>query len=153
MATEKAALSDQNMLWFMLKLRYGLGISCTIMIAAIVYYIVSLRGENIITIGQCVLVITLCIAITEDIWDLTKEFGDVFEQIGVFSQAISLIQKYTITDIENAQKLILLLNKEKSAYRDIVVLQCSCLSILFSTHSILFFCQPNSLHYRQQRLQ
>lgn len=105
--TEKAAISDQNMLWFMLKLRYGLGISCTIMIAAVVYYIVSLRGQNIITIGQCVLVITLCIAITEDIWDLTKEFGDVFEQIGVFSQAISLIQKYTITDIENAQKLII----------------------------------------------
>jgi ABC-type multidrug transport system fused ATPase/permease subunit len=105
--TEKATVSDQNMLWFMLKLRYGLGISCTIMIAAIVYYIVSLRGQNIITIGQCVLVITLCIAITEDIWDLTKEFGDVFEQIGVFSQAISLIQKYTITDVENAQKLII----------------------------------------------
>jgi ABC-type multidrug transport system fused ATPase/permease subunit len=105
--TEKAALSDQNMLWFMLKLRYGLGISCTIMIAAIVYYIVSLRKQNIITIGQCVLVITLCIVITEDIWDLTKEFGDVFEQIGVFSQTISLIQKYTITDVENAQKLII----------------------------------------------
>lgn len=105
--TKKAVISDQNMLWFMLKLRYSLGMSCTIMIATIIYYIISLRGQNIITIGQCVLVITLCIAIAEDIWNLTKEFGDVFEQIGSFSQIINLIQNYTITDSTDAKKLVI----------------------------------------------
>ena len=105
--TEKAVISDQNILWFMLKLRYILGISCTIMIATILYYTVSLKGQNIITIGQCVLIITLCIAISEDIWNLTKEFGDVFEQIGSFSQTINLIQKYTITDATDAKKLVI----------------------------------------------
>jgi ABC-type branched-subunit amino acid transport system ATPase component len=105
--TKKAVISDQNMLWFMLKLRYSLGISCTIMITTIIYYIISLRGQNIITIGQCVLVITLCIAIAEDIWNLTKEFGDVFEQIGSFSQVINLIKNYTITDADGAKKLVI----------------------------------------------
>ncbi len=105
--TEKAVISDQNMLWFMLKLRYALGVSCTIMIVAIVYYTIFLKGENLITIGHCVLIITLCITIAEDIWNLTKEFGDVFEQIGSFSQTIDLLQKYTITDVKDAKELVI----------------------------------------------
>ena len=97
--------SDQRLQWFMFKLRYALGLSCTIMIGFMIYYIISLRSNLEITIGQCVLIITLCISVIEDIWDLTQEFGDLFEQIGAFNQSISLLEEYSIKDIPEAKKL------------------------------------------------
>ena len=101
----KAVISDENMQWFMFKLRYILGISCTIMICTLIYYIILLRSNLEITIGQCVLIITLCLTVVSDIWDLTQEFGDLFEQIGSFTQSLTLLEKQTIKDKENASKL------------------------------------------------
>lgn len=97
--------SDKHLQWFMLKLRYALGVSCTIMIGLIIYYIITLRANLEISIGQCVLVITLCISVIEDIWDLTQEFGDLFEQIGAFNQSVSLLANHAIQDIPNAKNL------------------------------------------------
>lgn len=105
--TQKALESNQKMLWFMLKLKYTLWISATIMLVSMVYNIILLRASGVITIGQCVLIITICITIAEDIWDLTKEFGEVFEQMGVFSQTISLLEKYKIVDAQNATNLLI----------------------------------------------
>lgn len=103
---DKTVTSDQNMQWFMFKLRYILGISCTIMICTLIYYIIFLRSNLEITVGQCVLIITLCLTVVSDIWDLTQEFGDLFEQIGSFTQSLTLLEKYTIKDKKNAGKLI-----------------------------------------------
>lgn len=102
---DKSISSDQNMQWFMFKLRYALGLSCTIMICAMIYYIITLRGNLEITIGQCVLIITLCLTVVSDIWDLTQELGDLFEQIGSFTQSLTLLEKHSINDKLNAQEL------------------------------------------------
>ncbi len=102
---DQSIISDQNMQWFMFKLRYILGISCTIMICSIIYYIITLRGNLEITIGQCVLIITLCLTVVSDIWDLTQEFGDLFEQIGSFTQSLTLLTKHSIQDKQKAKIL------------------------------------------------
>ncbi len=102
---DKSISSDQNMQWFMFKLRYALGLSCTIMICSMIYYIITLRGNLEITIGQCVLIITLCLTVVSDIWDLTQELGDLFEQIGSFTQSLTLLEKHSINDKLNAQEL------------------------------------------------
>jgi ATP-binding cassette subfamily B protein len=101
----QSVVSDQNMQWFMFKLRYVLGSSCTIMICAMIYYIITLRGNLEISIGQSVLIITLCLTVVSDIWDLTQEFGDLFEQIGSFTQSLTLLEKHAIKDKINAKKL------------------------------------------------
>ncbi|PCJ29415.1 MAG: multidrug ABC transporter ATP-binding protein [Rickettsiales bacterium] len=98
--------SDQSMQWFMFKLRYFLGTSCTLMICAMIFYIITLRSNLDISIGQCVLVITLCLAVIADTWDLTQEFGDLFEQVGSFNQSMSLLEKCAITDHPDAKPLI-----------------------------------------------
>lgn len=103
--TAKAVNSNQKMLWFMFKLKYLLWVSSTAMIVTIVYQIITLKAQGAITLGQAVLIINLCIAIAEDIWDLTKEFGEVFEQIGVFSQAVELLEQYNIVDVKDAKIL------------------------------------------------
>ena len=102
---DKSVRSDQAMQWFLFKLRYALGTSCTIMICSMIYYIITLRGEGAISIGQCVLIITLCLATVTDIFDFTQEFGELFEQIGIFNQSMSLLEEYKILDKPNAQAL------------------------------------------------
>lgn len=103
---DKSIKSDQNMQWFMLKLRYTLGLSCTLMIGTMIYYIITLRSNLEISIGQCILIITLCVAVIDDIWDLTQSFGDLFEQIGSFNQSMSLLKQYKMSDRQNANPLI-----------------------------------------------
>lgn len=117
---EQSVDSDQKMQWFMFKLRYILGISCTIMICTMIYYIILLRNELEITIGQCVLIITLCLTVISDIWDLTQEFGDLFEQIGSFTQSLTLLEKQTIKDKKNARELII--NNPKIEFKNVTFL-------------------------------
>lgn len=102
---DETAESEKEMQWFMFKLRYFLGVSCTIMIFSIIYYISILRSGLLISIGDCVLIITLCLAVVDDIWDLTQEVGDIFEEIGSFKQSMSLIEPYLMIDNKDAEIL------------------------------------------------
>ena len=99
--------SDQAMQWFMFKLRYVLGISCSVMIFTMLYYLFRLRTDSIISIGDCVLILTLCLAVADDISDLTQEIGDMFEELGTFNQSITLIMPHEIVDAEHSKKLII----------------------------------------------
>ncbi|WP_342225952.1 ABC transporter ATP-binding protein [Rickettsia endosymbiont of Urophora cardui] len=102
---ENAVADEQTMQFFMFKLRYALGTSCSLMLFVMIYYLSTLRSELAITIGDCVLVLTLCINVSDNIWDLTQEIGDMFEQVGAFNQGLSLMGPHIITDIENASPL------------------------------------------------
>lgn len=102
---ESAQKSDQKLQWFMLKLSYALGLSCTILIFAILYFILQLRSQLLISIGDCVLIITLAIAVIQDVWDLTEEFGELFEQVGIFNQSLSLFYNHDILDKKDAKIL------------------------------------------------
>lgn len=97
--------SEQIMQFFMFKLRIVLGTSCCVMIFMIIYYLAELRSQSLITIGDCVLILTLCTAVSTEVWDLTQEVGDMFEELGSFNQSMSLMSPYLLTDIENAKTL------------------------------------------------
>ncbi|HJK86298.1 MAG TPA: ABC transporter ATP-binding protein [Candidatus Megaira endosymbiont of Nemacystus decipiens] len=100
---QKMVVSSEELQWFMLKLRYGLGLSCTIMIGCMIYYTLHLRTANMISTGQCVMIITLCIAVIDNVWDLTQEIGDLFEHIGAFNQSLTLLKGYDILDNKGAK--------------------------------------------------
>lgn len=125
--------SDKVMQWFMLKLRYILGLSCSIMIFAIIYYIATLRGQLLITIGDCVLVLTLCIAVADDIWELTEELGDLFEEFGAFYQSMTLMQPYIIKDTANAD--ILQVSQGKIEFKNVTF--CYQNTKIFNNKSIV----------------
>lgn len=103
---DNAINNEQIMQFFMFNLRFILGVSCSIMIFMMIYYLANLRSQIQITTGDCVLILTLCVSVTGEIWDLTQEIGDIFEEIGNFNQSMSLIiTPHIITDIDNAQLL------------------------------------------------
>lgn len=104
-STKNVVISDQKMQWFMFKLRVVIGSSCAVMIFIIIYYLAILRSQLLITIGDCVLVITLCLTVVDDLWDMMQEFGDMFEEFGTFSRSMTLIDEYQLKDIQYASTL------------------------------------------------
>jgi ATP-binding cassette, subfamily B, bacterial len=98
--------SEQDMHWFMLKLRFWLGTLCALMAFAIMYNLLYLRSNSVITTGDCVLILVLCASVVPEVWELTQEVGDAFEEIGVFNQSLSLIEPYVLNDAIDANKLI-----------------------------------------------
>ncbi|UCM85168.1 MAG: ABC transporter ATP-binding protein/permease [Rickettsia endosymbiont of Culicoides impunctatus] len=98
---DNAIVNEQIMQFFMWKLRNVLGIICAIMIFIMIYYLAQLRSQMQITIGDCVLILTLCMTVTTEIWDLTQEIGDMFEEFGSFHQTLSLMKPHIIKDIDN----------------------------------------------------
>ncbi len=98
---DNAIVNEQIMQFFMWKLRNILGIICAIMIFIMIYYLAQLRSQMQITIGDCVLILTLCMTVTTEIWDLTQEIGDIFEEFGSFHQTLSLMKPHIIKDIDN----------------------------------------------------
>lgn len=130
---DDAIANEQIMQFFMLKLHYVLSLSCSIMILIVIYYLSLLRSEIAISIGDCVLILTLCSAVTGEIWDLTQEVGDIFEEIGSFSQSISLIGPHIVTDIEDAR--VLSVTKGEIFFKN-VTFQYNCNNNLFHDQTI-----------------
>ena len=114
---DTTAKSEQNFLWFMFKVRYVQSLSCSVMIFAMVYYLAALRAQHEVTLGDFALILMLCVAIANDIWDIVQEIGDLFEEYGVFSQSISLIEPYLITDKKEAVELKI--SKAKIEFREV----------------------------------
>ncbi len=102
---DNAIASEQLMQMFMFKIRTVLGVSCCLMIFVMIYYLAYLRGAGLITIGDCVLILSLCVSVADHMWDLTQEIGDMFEELGFFNQSMSLISPYMMKDIPNAKIL------------------------------------------------
>ena len=109
--------SEKLMNWYMFKLRYVLGLSCSIMIFVMLYYLSDLRATGDITIGDFALVITLCIAVADDIWDFIQELGDFFQEVGAFSQSLELLTPHTIIDAEDSSQLVI--KKGKIEFLDV----------------------------------
>jgi ATP-binding cassette subfamily B protein len=104
--TDDVIASDIYMQKFMLKARYLQGLSCSLLIMTILYFLSYYRSINIITIGDFALVLSIITAITTDIWDLSQDIGDFYEDFGAIDASFSLLQSYEVKDDENRQKLM-----------------------------------------------
>lgn len=103
---EDTIKTSQKLKWFFLKLRYIQGFSCNILIAATIYYLVILRADGLITVGDFALILSLCTSVADDIWDLTQEIGDFFEDLGTCNQSLSLIIPYAINEHPQAIDIV-----------------------------------------------
>lgn len=87
------------------------------MIFVMIYYLSQLREKHLITIGDFALVITLCLAVADDIWDFSQDLGDLFEEIGAFSQSLDLLGPHSIVDMPGSREL--LVTKGKIEFLDV----------------------------------
>lgn len=102
---EKFVKSDVQMQWFLLKVRYLIGFIYSLTICAMLYYLAKLRSQNLLTIGDFVLILSICNDTADDIWELSEELGDTLEDYGAFKQACALLVPNSIQDEPNAQNM------------------------------------------------
>lgn len=113
-----AIRKDQQMQWYMLKVRILQGTLVTILMGGMLLLLVHLRSQNKVTIGDFVLILTLSGYIMEGIWYLSQELVRFSEKLGVCRQALSIISvPHEITDRPDA--LPLTVTKGKIQFDDV----------------------------------
>jgi len=105
LSIQKFIASDIRLQKIMLVIRYVLGLASSISTFGVMYYLSKLRSGDLITIGDFVLVLYLCNMISKEIWDLSEEVGEVFENYGAFEQSRLLLSPYHVQDIPLAKDL------------------------------------------------
>ena len=124
--------SDFDLQWFMLKIRYALGFLCSSMTFGMIYYLTKLRSSSSITIGDFALILSICNAISREIWDLSEEIGDTFEDYGAFKQSTTLLTSY---DVDDNSEQNLNLTTGKIEFRNVIFKYDQ--DILFNDKSII----------------
>ncbi|MFK8040635.1 MAG: ABC transporter ATP-binding protein [Rickettsiaceae bacterium] len=84
--------SDKYMRRFMIKLYFFMGTSCAIMIFFLVYFIMSLRAQLLLSIGDCVLVLSLACTVVDEVWDMMHDFGEIIQELGTFMNSMNLLK-------------------------------------------------------------
>ncbi len=95
--------AEVSLNWFMLRIRYFQGLTCSIMIFCMIYALGMYKARGQISIGDVALVITLATAILDDIWDFIQDVGDLFEDIGSFIQTLDLLEDHEIQNEEDSK--------------------------------------------------
>ena len=102
---ERFIKSDVDMQAFLLKVRYLIGFIYSAMVFFMLYYLAQLRSESLLTVGDFVLILSICNDTADDIWELGEEMGDMLEDYGSFKQACGLLVSHIIQDDQLASKL------------------------------------------------
>jgi len=100
------AQADRDLEWCMLKIRAIQGFAVSTLIGTLMCYLLYLRHFNLVTVGDFALTISIAIAISESILNLSEDFVTFSESVGQCRQSMELItQKHDIFDQHDAQDL------------------------------------------------
>ncbi len=101
---EKA--SNKRLILIMNKMRLFMDIAVSIMFCLMVYYLISGWQKDMVSMGEIILVINTSWAVTFNMWFLSHALTDLFREVGVAKQALSIINiPHEIVDSENAAPL------------------------------------------------
>jgi len=93
--------------WFSIKLLWCQGLSITCLIVLMTFFLIRLKAENVVTIGDFAFILGLVLYITENVWYLTEQADKLNDVIGQCNQSIDIIFKpHNVRDIPNAKQLI-----------------------------------------------
>jgi ATP-binding cassette, subfamily B, bacterial len=120
---------DKDLEWCMLKIRAIQGLSITGLIGCLLAYLLYARFHGIVTVGDFALTISLALALSESIWNLSDDFITFSESVGRCKQALKLVQeKHSITDHPSAQDLVI--SKGSICFKNV--------SFIYTNHTTLF---------------
>lgn len=92
--------------WFTLKLSWLQGLTITALIGIVVFALIHLRTQNLVTIGDFAFILGLVLYVTENIWWLTEQLDRLNDAIGQCNQSLNMIMvPHDIVDIPNALNL------------------------------------------------
>lgn len=94
--------------WFLIKFYFIQGLSITCLIGLMLYFLIQLKINNRVTIGEFTFILGLCFYVTENVWDFTEQITQVNDALGRCNQSLkSLFSPIEIQDKENANSLMI----------------------------------------------
>src|SRR5262249_34016641 len=92
---------------FLLKFHLLQGFSQTLMLAFMIYTLITLRGQGLVTMGDYALILGLSVEVGFTLWWVTEQIDHLNNAIGKCNQSLkALFIHLGITDKHNAQSLI-----------------------------------------------
>lgn len=102
----KLASADTDYFWNETFVNYYKGICNNIGVGALIATLIYFVQIDILTTGDFVLVMTVCMGMTMETWNLSLEIGDYNEQLGIVNQALRLlVTPHQVVDEKNAKEL------------------------------------------------
>jgi ATP-binding cassette subfamily B protein len=93
--------------WFTLKLSWLQGLTITVLIGIVVFSLIHLRTQNLVTIGDFAFILGLVLYVTENIWWLTEQLDRLNDAIGQCNQSLNMIMiPHDIVDVPHATNLV-----------------------------------------------
>ncbi|MFC3909411.1 ABC transporter ATP-binding protein [Legionella dresdenensis] len=103
---QKEVNSNKRLINFTNLFRLSLDIPATIMLVVMVYLMLSFWQKNLISSGDIVYIFSAVLSIMNQVWFLGHALADLFREVGVARQALSIITvPIKITDVENAEDI------------------------------------------------
>lgn len=98
--------SNKRLILIMNKFRLFLDIAVFTMYISMVYYLINGWQNNLVTTGEVVLIMNTVWAVTFNMWFLSHALTDLFKEVGIAKQALSIINiPHEIVDVHNAKQL------------------------------------------------
>jgi ATP-binding cassette subfamily B protein/ATP-binding cassette subfamily B multidrug efflux pump len=103
---KKEAESNKRLVLFINLFRLFIDIPVSIMLAVMIYSVISFWQHALITTGELVFIFTTSFAIMNQMWGLSNSLSDLFIEVGIVKQALSLLAiPIEVADQPNAQEL------------------------------------------------
>lgn len=96
----------QALRWSNLKLQAVMETASNILIGILIFYLIYIRQQGLISIGDFALILMIAISAVDAVWNLSSDFLDFSEKLGQVSQTLTLIAlPHEIEDAEGALPL------------------------------------------------
>ena len=116
---EQSVVADQKMRLSLIFPHYLLGLTCNLLIFFIVLFLGNLKSQGKITVGDFALVLSLCTAVSYDLWTFAQDLGDLFEEFNNFKQSLSSLIKPADNNKKTATTSELIVNKGEIQFKDV----------------------------------
>jgi ATP-binding cassette subfamily B protein len=93
--------------WFIFSVWFWQGLSITLLLAFMLFFLFKFRVEGLVSIGDFVLILGLVLFITENMWDLTEHIDIINDAMGQCNQSLQmLLVPLEIEDMKDAKNLV-----------------------------------------------
>lgn len=104
---EVSVKNEQKLRWFILYVNFVQGLSFVTMLSACIGFLIWGRQQNIVSVGDFALILSVAITIVELMWGLSKDFVEFSEELGRVSQGLTICNiPYEIFDHKEAKELV-----------------------------------------------
>lgn len=97
---------EQKLRWLLLLMNLFQGITFVLMIGATFSYLVWAKSNNLVTVGDFALILSVTIAIVDQLWGLSKDFSEFIEELGRVAQGLTITSiPHEVIDVPKAKPL------------------------------------------------